>query len=264
MLLGSAFASVVVTYYTQSVVLGVLGGMVAGLAIAALFGALILLWSGDQIVVGAATNAVVLGLGGYLSFVLFFSPGVTPTVKGISMIVVPWLGDIPWLGQVLFQHTPTVLLLPFVVIAAHVVLFRTPFGLRLRVAGEDPLVDVAAGINVVRVRFTAVLMSGWLCSLGGINLALESLKFYQDSMVAGRGFIALAANIFGGWTAFGGAAASLLFGFSQALMFRVQVFEIPQEFVFMLPYALTIVVLVAAAGRAVAPAALGKSDERRG
>lgn len=143
------------------------------------------------------------------------------------------------------------------------IVFRTPFGLRIRVAGEAPEVDEAAGVNVIRTRFLALLLAGFVVGFGGVNLGLETLKFYQDSMVAGRGFIALAANIFGGWTALGGTLVSLLFGFSQAMMFRIQIFHIPQEFIFMLPYVLTLVVLLGAARRAIAPAALGQPFRRQ-
>jgi ABC-type uncharacterized transport system permease subunit len=263
MLLTSSFCAVLGSHYSGSPLIGVAAGIGGSIALSAVFGLLTLVLLGDQIIVGAALNVAVLGLFGYLSFVLFQTPGVTPTVAGLETIHLPLLGDLPWLGAALFRQPPTVLFLPIAVLACFLIVSRTPFGLRLRVAGEAPAVDEAAGVNVVRVRFAALLLAGGVVGLGGINLGLETLKFYQDSMVAGRGFIALAANIFGGWTALGGALASLLFGFSQALMFRIQVFHIPQEFIFMLPYALTLLVLLVAARRSAAPAALGRPFRRQ-
>ena len=264
MLLTSAFCSVLGSHFTGSPLIGVLAGVGGSLLVTAIFAWLVLSLAGDQIIIGAAINVAVLGLFGYLSFVLFRSPGVTPSVVGFDAIAVPLLSDIPWMGDAIFRHTPTILFLPFAVLLSFAIVFRTPLGLRIRVAGEAPEVDEAAGVNVLRTRFTALMFAGAIVAFGGINLGLETLKFYQDSMVAGRGFIALAANIFGGWTSLGGALASLVFGFSQALMFRVQIFRVPQEFIFMLPYVLTLLVLLATAGRKTkAPAALGRPFRRQ-
>ena len=264
MLLTSAFCATIGSYFTGSALVGVAAGVAGSVLLGAIFAWLVLALAGEQIVIGAAINVAVLGLFGYLSFVLFQTPGVTPTVDGLDAIAVTGFADIPWIGPVLFRHTPTVLLLPVAVLFCYLLVFRTPLGLRIRVAGEAPVVDEAAGVNVIRTRFVALLIASAVVGFGGVNLSLETLKFYQDLMVAGRGFIALAANIFGGWTALGGALASLLFGFSQALMFRIQIFHIPQEFIFMLPYALTLVVLVlGAARRSAAPAALGKAFRRQ-
>jgi general nucleoside transport system permease protein len=264
MLLTSAFLAVLGSYFSDSAIIGVIAGIGGSLVLSGIFAWLVLTLAGDQIIIGAAINVAVVGLFGYVSFVLFRSPGVTPSVTGLDTVAVPFLSSVPWLGEVLFKHTPTVLFLPFAVVLCFAIVFRTPLGLRIRVAGEAPEVDEAAGVNVLRTRFTALMLAGAVVAFGGINLGLETLKFYQDSMVSGRGFIALAANIFGGWTALGGALASLLFGFSQALMFRVQIYKIPQEFIFMLPYILTLLVLLGAAGRkATAPAALGRAFRRQ-
>lgn len=260
-MLGSAFASVIGTLYLQNALVGVVAGIAVGVLIAFLFGVLSIDLGANQIVVGAGVNIAVFGVAGYLSYILFRTPGVTPTIDGIGPIRVPVLSTLPWFGEVFFSHTPIVYVAVVVVVLAHTVLFRTPLGLRIRVSGENPTVDRAAGVDVRRVRYIAILVSGVLAALGGVNLALENLKFYQDTMVAGRGFIALAANIFGKWTPVGGAAVSLLFGASQALVFRMQALHIPPEMLYMLPYVLTVAVLVGAAGRAVAPAALGRPLE---
>jgi general nucleoside transport system permease protein len=263
MLLTGAFCSVVASYYSGNPLVGVAAGVAGSLALTVIFGWLVVVMAGDQIVVGAALNVAVMGLFGYLSYVLFKTPGITPSAPGLPVIRVPILSSTPWIGPAFFQHGPTVLFLPCAVLLCHLLIFKTRLGLRIRVAGEAPEVDEAAGVNVNRVRFAALLIAGAVVGLGGVNLGLETLKFYQDSMVAGRGFIALAANIFGGWNPLGGTLVSLFFGLSQALMFRVQMFRIPQEFIFMLPYALTLVMLLAAARRVRPPSALGKPFRRQ-
>jgi len=262
-LLTASFFSVIATYFSGDPIIGVFGGILSASLVSLLFGALTIGLNGNQIIVGTGVNIAVTGLFGFLSFMLFNSPGVTPTVTGIKAISIPYLSQIPWIGEALFVHTPTVFLLPIVVGLCYLLLYRTPIGLRIRVSGDNPIVDEAAGVNVLYVRYIAVILSGVLTGLGGVNLALEGSKFYQDSLVAGRGFIGLAANIFGGWTPIGGPLISLVFGFARSLMFRVQGLNIPQEFFFMLPYALTLIVMVGAATRSEAPLALGENFIRK-
>jgi simple sugar transport system permease protein len=263
-ILTSSFIAVVTTYFSGSNILGIISGVGGAMLISGLFWLLTVRYSGNQIIVGTGINIAAMGLFGYLSFVLFNSPGVTPTITGIKAIEIPFLSAIPWIGEVLFSHTPTVYLLPLVILASHLILHKSPIGLRIRVAGDNPIVNESIGVNVYAVRCIAVLFSGFLTGLAGITISIEGAKFYQDSMVAGRGFIGLAANISGGWSPIGGPLVSLLYGFSQALMFRIQDFDVPQEFYFMLPYILTVVVLVSASKRSLAPLSLGKEFKRKG
>jgi simple sugar transport system permease protein len=141
-------------------------------------------------------------------------------------------------------------------------MFKTRWGLRLRSLGEHPMAADTVGINVHRGRYSATIISGMLGGLAGANLTLETVGSFTEGMTNGRGFIALAANIFGRWTPVGSYLASLLFGFADALQIKLQllsdVITIPSQFFLMLPYILTVVVLAGVVGRAVAPAAIGK------
>jgi len=146
---------------------------------------------------------------------------------------------------------------------AYVMVFRTRFGLRLRAAGENPWAAETAGVKVARIRYLAVLLSGVFAGLGGAFLSIGYGTSFVRNMTAGRGFLALAALIFGKWTPGGALAACLLFGFFDALQMRLQgVGSIPPQFVQMIPYIVTMLVLVGAVGRARPPAALGKSYDR--
>jgi general nucleoside transport system permease protein len=138
------------------------------------------------------------------------------------------------------------------------VVFRTPFGLRLRATGEVPEAVDTAGVNVARMRYYGVALSGLLAACGGAYLSMGLLSAFTENMTNGRGFIALAALIFGRWNPIGAAGAALLFGFALAVTFRVNEQAIPIEFIEMLPYLLTIIVLAGFGGRAIAPAAIGK------
>jgi general nucleoside transport system permease protein len=138
------------------------------------------------------------------------------------------------------------------------VVFRTPFGLRLRATGEVPEAVDTAGVNVARMRYYGVALSGLLAACGGAYLSMGLLSAFTENMTGGRGFIALAALIFGRWNPIGAAGAALLFGFALAVTFRVNEQAIPIEFIEMLPYLLTIIVLAGFGGRAIAPAAIGK------
>ena len=153
--------------------------------------------------------------------------------------------------------SPLIVITAAVVVVAHVVMFKTPWGLRLRAVGEHPVAADTLGLRVAGMRYAGVLISGALAGLGGAWLALDQHQF-PDNMSSGRGFIALAAMIFGKWTPLGATAACLLFGFAEAMQIHLQgAYHIPTQFIQMIPFVLTMVVLAGAIGRATPPAALG-------
>ncbi len=164
------------------------------------------------------------------------------------------------------SHTPLVYITVVIAVVMQWAMFRTTWGLRLRALGEHPRAADTVGVSVVRGRYIAVLISGALAGLAGANLSLEQVGSFTEGMTSGRGFIALAANIFGRWTPIGSYLASLLFGFADALQIKMQILRgiinVPPQLFWMLPYILTVVVLAGVMGRAIAPAAIGKPYEK--
>jgi simple sugar transport system permease protein len=258
MMLGSAFAGFAVGVYSGSPMLGVLAAMVAGAAMALLHAVLSVRFAVDQIISGTAINILAVGLTGFLNRQLF-ATGAPPGATTLPRLSVPLLSDIPVLGPILFQHQPLTFLAISLVFVTHWLLFRTRWGLRTRAVGEHPLAADTVGIDVARLRIGNVVLAGVLAGLGGAYFTLESVPHFEPLMTNGRGFIALAAMIFGKWTPFGSWGAALLFGLTEALPVTLQIqgFAVPYQLVGMLPYLLTIVVVAGLVGRANAPAAVG-------
>lgn len=222
----------------------------------------------DQIISGVVINLLALGVTGFLRSEVIVPSGISTGVPTGS-IALPGLSDIPIVGPQLFTNRPIFLMMFVIVGATTFVLFRSPFGLRVRSVGENPHAAETLGIDVIRIRYTAVVIGGLIAGLGGAWFSLESQAGFEDNMTNGAGFIALAALIFGKWrpsTAFAGA---MLFGFTRALGSRLQFlgvtigdFSMPSEFWQSLPFVVTIIVVAGAVGRAVAPAADGVPYER--
>jgi simple sugar transport system permease protein len=257
-ILMGAFVAVAVAHATGSAIAGLAAAIVSGglVGLTMAFGALTL--RANQVVLGAAINIFAAGLTGFLTTEIFDSPGASARVPGFDPISIPGLSDIPWLGTIFFSHTPLVYAAILLAIIGHFFMFRSPWGVWIRAAGDRPLALHSAGVNVVRTRYCAVIIAGCLAAIAGAHLSLEVTHHFSVNMSGGRGFIALAANIFGKWTALGGAAASLLFGFAEALKLKAGILHIPPEILLMLPFILTLVVLVGVMGRATAPRALGQ------
>ena len=264
MLLVGAFTSSIVTAYTANVWLGILAAVVVGSLVGLLHAFLSVSLRVDQVVSGLAINLVAVGLTSFLA--RLFSNIISQELPGLSQISIPALVDIPVLGSLLFRQDILVYLLFFLVIFSSYFLFQTNPGLTLRAVGESPKAADAAGISVEKVRYLAVLASGFLASLGGAYLAVEHVKYFTEEMTAGRGFIAIAALIFGRWHPIGSFFACLLFGATEALQLRVQALglNIPYQFLIMLPYVTALLALIGLAGKSAAPSALGIPYSREG
>lgn len=258
LMLIAAFAGVVGAALFNSALVGLLFGLGAGLLFALIHALMCVTFEADQIISGTAINLLALGGTGFLMVLIFGSGGTSPRVEGFKQVAIPVLSDIPIVGQALFSQSLLVYLMYLLVPVTFFVVFRTPFGLRLRATGEVPEAVDTAGVSVARMRYYGVALSGFLAALGGVYLSMGILSAFTEGMTNGRGFIALAALIFGRWNPIGAAGAALLFGFALAVTFRVPQEVIPQEFIGMLPYVLTIVALAGFGGRAIAPAAIGK------
>ncbi len=258
LMLISAFAGAVGAFYSGNALVGLVTALGAGLLFALIHAVICITFEADQIISGTAINLLALGGTGFLMVVFFGSGGTTPRVASFELVRIPGLADIPVLGPALFEQSLLVYLMYFLVPLTFLVVFRTPFGLRLRASGEVPEAVDTAEVSVTRMRYYGVALSGMLAALGGVYLSMSLLSSFTEGMTNGRGFIALAALIFGRWNPIGAVVAALLFGLAQAVTFRVAQDVIPLEFVQMFPYILTIVVLAGFGGRAIAPSALGK------
>jgi ABC-type uncharacterized transport system permease subunit len=249
-MLSGAFGAVLGTHYSGSPWIGVLSGMIGGLIFSIIHAITTIRYRADQVVVGVAINLLAIGVTRFFLKLFFASSSNSPRVTGFGGNIKAGGFDNPllWLG-----------LLAAPVVAF--IIYRTPFGLRVRAAGEHPDAAESVGVSVKRVRYAAVAISGILAGLGGVYLALDQHQF-TDQMTAGRGFIAISAVIFGRWDPIRAALACLLFAAAETLQIQLQGNNaIASQFIEMIPYVLTIIALAGVVGRAVPPAALGKIED---
>ncbi|MFN8637069.1 MAG: ABC transporter permease [Chloroflexota bacterium] len=258
MMLAAAFAGFAVAVVSGSLALGLVAAMAAGALLALLHAVLTVCYGVNQIISGTAINILAVGLTGFFNRQLF-ATGAPPTATVLPRLHLPMLSDFPVLGPILFDHQPLTVLAVVLVFVCQWALFRSRWGLRTRAVGEHPLAADTVGIDVQRLRTLNVVLGGVLAGLGGAYFTLESVPHFEPLMTNGRGFIALAAMIFGKWTPLGAWGAALLFGLTEALPVTLQIqgFAVPFQLVGMLPYMLTIVVVAGVVGRATAPAAVG-------
>jgi len=260
MLLAGAFAGVLGSYLTGNPYLGVLLAMIVGALTAWLLGIFTLKFEANHVVCGVGLNILILGITTWLMQILWGSRGTSDNVTGLKEITIPGLVSVPVIGKLFGSHNILVYLMFFAVAFSWVVLYKTPFGLRLRMVGEHPKAADTLGIKIRKIQYSSLIYSGILCGLGGAYLSLGQLNWFSMNMSAGRGYMALAANIFGNWNPLGAFGASYLFAFTDAMQMRMQALNlpIPSEIIQMIPYVLTILVLAGAMIKSRGPAALGK------
>ncbi len=247
LMLSGAFTAAVVTHYSGNPWVGLLAAILAGIGVALIHAVACIRYRADQVVSGTAINILFLGVPALLSGALFASTGATPQVP----------------KEQLLPFAPIILAFALVPVTWWV-LNRTPFGLRLRAVGENPEAADTAGVNVARIRYAGVLLSGALAAIGGAYLSIGQSSLFTRNMTAGSGFIALAALIFGKWRPVQTMLACLLFGFAEALSIQMQgVSQIPVQFIQIIPYVLTIVVLAGFIGHSRAPRALGLPYQKK-
>lgn len=262
MMLMGAFFAVWGSVVTGSWAAGLLIGMAAGGALAFLHALFSITFRSDQIVSGFAVNFLALGLTGFL-FGSLFPDGIRDEVSRVPNITLSFLEDIPAIGDFLFDVFGNLNLLIWImfatVIVSYTVLFKTPAGLRIRSVGEHPKAADTVGINVYGVRYGAVILSGVLAAMGGAFLSIGFVGNFAENMTSGRGFIALAAVIFGKWRPGWAFAATLLFGFGFALAIPLQrEAGVSENLISTLPYVLTLIAVVGLIGRSIPPAAIGR------
>ena len=254
LMLSGAFTAAVITFQTGSAFFGFMCGIAAGGTLAALYAVACIKFQADQVVAGMAINFLMIGLPALISGVIYDSTGSTPQIDKSDKLL-SFGNDSLSIATIL-----AFLLVP----ACWYVLYKTPFGLRLRAVGENPASADAAGVSVTRMRYAAVIISGFLAAAGGAYLSIGQSSLFTKAMTAGRGFIALAALILAKWRPVPVMFACLFFGLMEALTVQIQgVFkmpsgeDIPVQFIQMIPYVLTIIVLAGFIGLSRAPRALG-------
>lgn len=263
-MLAGAFFALSGTYFTGSVLVGLLCGAAAAIAIDAILGVLVINFGVNQVVAGTALDILALGISGVLYRRFFGVTGRAFIVTPIRPIALGPLAKIPVIGPALFNQNPLVYLAFALVPVFAWIIRRTRYGLAIRAAGERPEAADALGFPVHALRWQALIGSGILTGLAGAFLTVAYANTFVENISAGRGFVALAVVILGRWNAWGLAAASLLFGGAMALQFGLQALgtAIPYQLFLALPYVLTLVVLAAMGGQADAPSALGEPYRR--
>ena len=260
-MLAGAFTAAAVTERTGNPWIGLVAAAGAGLLVALIHAVASIEFKADQVVVGTAINILFLGVPALVSGAIYASTGSTPSLPRDQTLPdwnIPLIEKIPVINVILSGHKPIVYLAFALVPVSYYVLFRTRFGLRLRAVGENPEAADTAGVSVARMRYAGVLLSGLLAALGGAYLSIGQNSLFTRNMTAGRGFIALAALILGKWHPVGAFLACLLFGIAEAISIRMQgVVDIPVQWIQIIPYVLTLVVLAGFIGRATPPRAIG-------
>ncbi len=248
-MLTGAFSATLGVHYTGSPWIGLLCGIFGGLVFGLIHAVATIRYRADHVVSGIAINLLAIGVTRFFLKLAFDSSSNSPRVNGFG-------GNQAWYG---FDNPLLWMGIGVAPVLAWV-LYRSPFGLRVRAVGEHPAAAASVGVKVDRVQYIAVAVSGMLAALGGVFLALDQHQF-TDQMTAGRGFIAVAAVIFGRWDPVRAAIACLFFAAAETLQIQLQGIEIiPSQFIVMIPYLLTIIALAGVVGRAVPPAALGKTE----
>ena len=266
MMLMGAMVGALVGSITDSLWLGLAAAVLSGALLGLVHAVLSITYKTNQIISGTAINIFATGMTSYISSKFMQSnqelnnPGIFPSWE------IPGLSQIPFFGPILFNNNMFVYALFVFLIVIHIGLYYTRWGLRVRAVGEHPRAADTLGINVFRTRYISVLLGAMMAGFAGGYFTLGSVGRFDEVMTAGRGFISLAAMIFGNWNPFGAFGAGLLFGFADSLASRLAILgvKIPSQFLLMAPYIATMIVLAGVVGRAHAPAADGVPYEKEG
>ena len=256
MMLMGAFGAVVGAHFTGSAWLGVLFGIIVGGLFGLLHALLCIKFRTNQSVSGVGINIFASGLTIVLCRAIWDSDGSSGTVEQVPTMTIPLLNKIPVLGQLFENQSPFLYITAIIVVVSWYVMYKSNVGLRLRTIGDHPKAAATAGVNVTKYRYVCVILCGMLCGMAGAYLSIVQSNLFVKEMVAGRGFMAMAATIFGGWNPAGSLLASLLFAFAQALRINVEM-ALPQRILQMVPYLLTLVVLIGFGRRVQGPKAAG-------
>ena len=258
MMLMGAFAGVAGSFFTGSAFAGVLVSVLVGGLFGWFYALFCLKWKAHQSVVGVGVNLFASGITAVLLKTIWHTEGMSDPVAAISNFTVPVLSDIPIVGALFKDQSPYLYVMFLIVAAVWVIFYRTRYGLRFRAIGDQPYAVQTAGVPVNRYRYIAMIAAGAIAGLAGSYLSLSQNNLFVTDMTAGRGFMGLAANIFGGWQPLGSLGAGMVFAVAQAARFYLTEFAIPSQIVQMLPYVITLLILLIVGKRVKGPEALGK------
>jgi general nucleoside transport system permease protein len=255
----SAFSAFFVAALFKDTLLGLIAGVLTGLSVGLLLALMAVTWKMDQIIAGVIINIMAAGLTSFLYKQGYQIPSRFPKID------IPGISSLPVVGPIINLHRPITYFGVFIIFVIWFALYKTSWGLRSRSVGEHPSSSETAGVSVVKMRYLNVALGGAMGGLTGAYLSLELVGIFERGFTAGKGFTALAIMIFGRWNPLGAFAAALFFGLAQAVTNQLmidEVINIPQQFINMLPYVLTILVLAIAAGKVRPPAAEGQPYEK--
>lgn len=258
MMLIGAFFGALGSWLTNSAWLGLIFAIVGGGLVGLVHAVFCIKFKSNQVVTGVGINMLGAGLTTVLLQAIWNNKSKSPSVAGFLDIKIPLINKIPLIGPIISGHNILVYMLVILTIVTWVILFKTPFGIRLRAVGEHPKAVDSLGLRATRIRYICVILSGVLAGIGGAYLSIGQLNMFSRGMIAGRGYIAVAAFVFGQWNPIGAVLASTLFGFTEALQLRLQTLPVYSQFIQMIPYLCTVVVLSGFLKRVGAPAATGK------
>ncbi|WP_422477544.1 ABC transporter permease [Pleomorphochaeta sp. DL1XJH-081] len=256
MLLG-AMGAVVGSHIFGSALVGLIVALITGVAVGGLYALCVLYFKANQSVIGIGLNSLAAGLTVVTVKSIWNKEGISGTVDQLGTFTLPLLNRIPVVGAMFSDQSPLIIASLFIALFAAYVLAKTKIGLRLTSIGEHPLAAATAGIPVTKYRTFAIVVGSALAALGGAYLSVVHSNLFVNNMVAGRGFMAIAANILGGWNPIGALLASLLFAFTQALRFQFSYIQMPEQISQIMPYVITLLVLVGIGRKAKSPAKLG-------
>ena len=257
MMLIGTFFGVLGSYLTGSAWIGLLFAIASGMGLGLLMAVFAVGFKCEHILVGVAVNMLASGLTIVLLQSVFDSKGKSSPVAGLGVVKVPVLNQIPVVKQLIGNISPLFYILAACAIAVWFVIYKTRVGLHIRVIGDNPFMAGSMGIKVYRLQYISMAVSGALAAMGGAYLSIGDINMFSKEMVAGRGYIALSMVILGGWHPIGVTVCGLVYGIAQSLQFRLQSVSIPPQFVQMLPYVVTIGVLMVARKKGRAPAMEG-------
>lgn len=257
MLIG-AFAGAAGSFATGSAAAGVLLSVALGGVIGWIYALFCLRWKAHQSVVGVGVNLFASGVTAVMLKLIWQAEGMSDSVASIPNITIPGLAAIPVIGALFQDQSPYLYVMFLIVAGVWIVFYKTKFGLRYRAIGDQPYAAQTSGVPVNRYRYIAMIAAGAIAGLAGSYLSISQNNLFVTDMTAGRGFMGLAANIFGGWQPIGSLGAGMIFAVAQAARFYLTDLSIPSQFVQMLPYAVTLVILLFIGKRVKGPEALGK------